>query len=116
MHSSKMLIDGVLVNSVARKVAIIYNPANKEPVSEVSVGVRVDAQLALEAARKAFPAWAETHSQRRGELLHEAARLVRQRVEEIATLLTCEQGKPLKDSRREVQSSADVLDYYAEEG
>ena len=116
MHSSKMLIDGKLVNSVAGKVATIYNPATKEPVAEVSVGVRIDAQLALDAARIAFPTWSETHSQQRGDILHEAARLVRQRVEEIATLLTCEQGKPLKDSRREVLSSADVLDYYAEEG
>jgi len=116
MHSSKMLIDGKLVNSVAREFTTIYNPANKEPVAEVSVGARIDAQLALEAARKAFPAWAETHSQQRGEILHEAARLVHQRVEEISTLLTSEQGKPLKDSRREVLSSADVLDYYAEEG
>jgi succinate-semialdehyde dehydrogenase len=116
MHSSKMLIDGKLVNSVARKVATIYNPATKGPVAEVSVGVRIDAQLALDAARIAFPIWAGTHSQQRGDVLHEAARLVRQRVEEIATLLTSEQGKPLKDSRREVLSSADVLDYYAEEG
>lgn len=116
MHSSKMLIDGKLVNSVSRKVATIFNPANKNPVAEVSEGVREDAQLALKAAVNAFPAWAETHSKQRCDLLHEAARLVRQRVEEIATLLTCEQGKPLKDSRREVLSSADVLDYYAEEG
>lgn len=116
MHSSKMLIDGKLVNSVTGKVVTIYNPATKEPVAEVSVGVRIDAQLALDAARIAFPKWSETHSQQRGDILHEAARLVRQRVEEIATLLTCEQGKPLKDSRREVLSSADVLDYYAEEG
>lgn len=116
MHSSKMLIGGRLVNSVSRKVATIFNPANKKPVAEVSVGVREDAQLALNAAGNAFPAWAETNSKQRCDLLHVAAGLVRQRVEEIATLLTCEQGKPLKDSRREVMSSADVLDYYAEEG
>jgi succinate-semialdehyde dehydrogenase/glutarate-semialdehyde dehydrogenase len=116
MLRSKMLINGELVDSLSGKLELIRNPANQDPVAEVSVGSRDDARLALESARKAFPAWAEAHSHKRGEILHEAARLVRQRVDEIATLLTLEQGKPLKDSRREVISAADVLDYYAEEG
>ena len=116
MHCSKMLIDGKPVESLSGEVITIYNPANHEPVAQVSVGGRKDARLALEAARKAFPFWADTHSQWRGEILHESARLVRQRADDIATLLTLEQGKPLKDSRREVLSSADVLDFYAEEG
>lgn len=116
MLRSKMLINGELVDSVSGKIELIRNPANQDPVAEVSVGSREDARLALESAMKAFRAWAEANNQKRCEILHEAARLVRQRVEEIATLLTLEQGKPLKDSRREVQSAADVLDYYAEEG
>jgi len=116
MHYSKMLIDGKPVESLSGELITIYNPANHEPVAQVSVGGREEARLALEAARKAFPSWADTHSQWRGEILHESARLVRQRADDIATLLTLEQGKPLKDSRREVLSSADVLDFYAEEG
>lgn len=116
MLRSKMLINGELRDALSGKVDIIRNPANQEPVAEVSVGSREDARLALEAAQKAFPIWSETSPQKRAEILHTSANLVRQRVDEIARLLTIEMGKPLKDARREVLHSADVLDYYAEEG
>lgn len=116
MYQSPMLINAEPVASLSGRVEIIYNPANQEPMAEVSVGSRQDAQMALQAAKKAFPAWSQTSSQKRAELLHAAADLVRERAEKIARLLTEEQGKPLKNARAEVLSSADVLDYYAEEG
>ena len=116
MHQSHMLINGEQVVSQSGKVEIIHNPANQEPVAEVAVGSRHDACLALEAAKRAFPIWSATSCQKRAKILHPAADLVRQRSEEIARLLTLEQGKPLKNARVEMLSSADVLDYYAEEG
>ena len=116
MHQSHMLINGEEVSSHSGKVEIIYNPANQEPVAEVSVGSRQDAKIALEAAKQAFPLWSKTSSQERARVLHAAADLVRERADGIARLLTKEQGKPLKNARMEVLSSAEVLDYYAEEG
>ncbi|MDD1735595.1 MAG: NAD-dependent succinate-semialdehyde dehydrogenase [Methanothrix sp.] len=118
MYQSQMLIDGrdLLPDEGRGRTAIIYNPANQESVAEVAVGTRQDARLALQAARRAFPHWSGISSQKRGEILHDAAGRVRERAEEIARLLTLEQGKPLKFARAEVLSSADVLDYYAEEG
>jgi acyl-CoA reductase-like NAD-dependent aldehyde dehydrogenase len=116
MHQSHMLINGEQAISLSGKVEIIYNPANQEPVAEVTVGSRQDACLALEAAKRAFPIWSATSCQERAKILHAAADLVRQRAEQIARLLTLEQGKPLKNARMEILSSADVLDYYAEEG
>jgi succinate-semialdehyde dehydrogenase len=116
MYKSQMLINARPVASLSGKVDIIYNPANREPVAEVPVGSRQDAGRALEAAKRAFPTWSHTSSQKRAELLHAAADLVRERSEMIARLLTLEQGKPLKNARAEILSSADVLDYYAEEG
>jgi len=112
----KMLIDGVATESISGRVATIKNPANQEPVAEVSFGGRVDAALALKAAERAFPGWAKIEPQRRGEILHRASDLVREKAEEIARLLTQEQGKPLRYARNEVLSSAEALDYYAEEG
>ena len=111
-----MLINGEQVVSQSGKVEIIRSPANQEPVAEVTVGSRQDACLALEAAKKAFPIWSATSCQERAKILHVAADLVRQRAEQIARLLTLEQGKPLKNARMEILSSADVLDFYAEEG
>ncbi len=116
MFQSQMIIDAKQVASLSGKVETIYNPANQEPVAEVSVGSRQDARIALQAAKKAFPVWSRTSSLKRAELLHAAADIVRERSETIARLLTSEQGKPLKNARAEILSSADVLDYYAEEG
>ena len=116
MYKSLMLINARPVASLSGKVDIIYNPATREPVAEVSVGSCQDARMALEAAKKAFPTWSKTSSQKRAELLHAAADIVRERSEMIARLLTLEQGKPLKNARMEILSSAEVLDYYAEEG
>ena len=116
MHQSQMLINGEDVASLSGRVEIIYNPANQEPVAQVAVGTRQDACQALQAAKKAFPIWSATSSQERAKILHAAADLVRQRAEQIARLLTLEMGKPLKNARMEVLSSADVLDFYAEEG
>lgn len=118
MYQSQMLIDGrdLPLEEGAGRRAVIYNPANQEAVAEVAVGSRQDARLALQAAERAFLLWSKTSSQKRGEILHEAAGRVRDSSERIARLLTLEQGKPLKFARAEVLSSADVLDYYAEEG
>lgn len=116
MFRSKMLIDGEHVDSLSGKVDLVINPADREPVAEVSIGGREDARTALEAAKRAFPEWSQTPPNRRGEILHKAADIVRKRLEMIATFLTKEMGKPIRDSRREVAASADVLDFFAEEG
>lgn len=116
MHQTHMIIDGAELPLSSDNVGTIYNPANQEPVALVSIGTRQHAQMALEAAKKAFPLWSGTSSEKRAELLHAAADLVRERTEPIARLLTQEQGKPLKNARAEILSSADILDYYAEEG
>ncbi|NPV62097.1 MAG: NAD-dependent succinate-semialdehyde dehydrogenase [Methanotrichaceae archaeon] len=116
MFNASMLINGSQVPALSGRTTEIRNPANQELVAEVPSGGRKDAEMALEAAKKAFPEWSLATSALRADLLHEAARLVRQRCEQIARLLTQEMGKPLKYSRLEVLSSADVLDYYAEEG
>ncbi|MDF0593644.1 NAD-dependent succinate-semialdehyde dehydrogenase [Methanotrichaceae archaeon M04Ac] len=111
-----MLIDGKQVDSMAGKAATITNPATGEAVAEVSMGERADAILALEAAARAFPGWSKADPRERGDLLRRGAETVRDGIEEIARLLTMEQGKPLRFARREVESSAEALDYYAGEG
>ena len=116
MKRFKMLIDGVQRESASGKVGVIYNPANGKPVAEVAFGGREDAGLALKAADRAFPGWSGTDPGKRGDLLHRAADLVRLRSEEIGRLLTMEQGKPLRYAKREVEGSAEALDFYAEEG
>ena len=116
MERFKMLIDGEEVDSASGRGALIINPATGEGVAEVALGGRLEAKLALEAAARAFPAWASREPRGRGGILRRGAEAVREEVEEIAHLLTMEQGKPLAYARREVAGSAKALEYYAEEG
>jgi len=112
----KMLIDGVEVDSASGRGVPIINPATGEKVAEVALGDRLEAELALEAAARAFPAWAGRDPRVRGGFLRRGAEAVREEIEKIALLLTMEQGKPLAYARREVAGSAKALEYYAEEG
>ena len=60
--------------------------------------------------------WANTHADERAAIIHRAASLIEVNLDEIAKLLTREQGKPLVDSRKEILFGIQVLRYYAEEG
>src|SRR5439155_20565756 len=68
---------------------------------------------ALQAAHGAFPAWWDTPAARRGELLTAAAQRVAGEREELARLLTAEQGKPLREARLEIARFVHTLDHYA---
>ncbi len=117
MFQEKLLIGGKWVDAASGKTRLIYNPANwDEAIARVPVAVRMDAVQALEAARDAFPVWSGMSPRERSNIMHRAADLVRERVDEIARLMTLEIGKPLKDSRKEIMFAAMVLDYYADEG
>ncbi len=91
------------------------NPATAEEVARATRGTVQDVATAVEVAADAFPRWARTGSRERAAVLHRAATLLRERLEAMAVLLTREQGKPLRDSRKELATTADVLDLYAEE-
>jgi len=79
------------------------NPANPDDVlARVPLSATSDAEVAISAAAEAFPAWRRTSPVGRGEILVRASRLMGERGEELARLLTREQGKPLAESRAEV--------------
>ncbi|MBC7097616.1 NAD-dependent succinate-semialdehyde dehydrogenase [Candidatus Bipolaricaulota bacterium] len=114
MKSVQMLVDGEWLS--AKSTYYVINPANTdEVVAEVALGTRGDASEAVEAAHRAFASWSETSPFERAELLRKAAAIVKERIEEISRLLTLENGKTLKDSRKEIDFAARVLHYYAEE-
>ncbi len=94
----------------------IENPFTEETV--VTVGSASPEQLdaAIAAARDAWPAWASMPAGERAELLHEIARRLRERQEQLATLMTHEGGKPLVENRDEIDWCAAAFDYYAEIG
>jgi len=94
----------------------VQDPANGEVVGEVARGDAADARRAVEAADRARHLWRSMPADARAVRLRRVAAAISERAEELARLLTREQGKPLKDARGEVQSAAEQFQWYAEEG
>jgi succinate-semialdehyde dehydrogenase/glutarate-semialdehyde dehydrogenase len=109
-------IDGNWIKPSGSKKQDVINPATRKPIGELGHASKADLDRALAAADKGFKAWRKVSAFERGKILRKAADLVRARAEEIAKVLTQEQGKVLAEARLEVQSAADVIDWYAGEG
>ena len=85
-------------------------------VAEVAYGSAAEAERAIDAASRAFPAWRALSAYDRGKILKKTADLMRDRVETIGRTLTQEQGKPLAEAKTEVLHAADTFEWFAEEG
>ncbi|MDG6985331.1 MAG: aldehyde dehydrogenase [Nitrososphaerota archaeon] len=109
----KMLIEGQPADAQGSDVIPVANPATGETVDSVPKGTREDARRAIDAAAAAFKVWSEKPSIERSRVLFKIAEVVRSNVEGLATTLTLEQGKPLGESRGEINSFANTCEYYA---
>lgn len=112
----QLLIAGEWVSAEGRKRQPVINPATEEVLGHVPHATQADLDRALAAAAGAFKQWRATMPIDRGRILKRAADLLRERSEAIAAWATLEEGKTLAESRMEVQMSANVLEWYAEEG
>ncbi|UCF94903.1 MAG: NAD-dependent succinate-semialdehyde dehydrogenase [Desulfobacterales bacterium] len=111
-----MLIDGEWVDAESREYIDVINPANEETFARVPRATATDVNRALEAAQRAFPAWARLSPARRADYLRRASAILEERKAHVGRLMTQEQGKPLKEAMGEVEKAAEMLQYYAEEG
>ncbi|MFN7024886.1 MAG: NAD-dependent succinate-semialdehyde dehydrogenase [Pseudorhizobium sp.] len=94
----------------------VSDPANGERLGEVAVCSPADADAAVAAARQAFVDWRDKLPAERGMILRLWATLVRDNALDLATIMTCEQGKPLAESLGEISYAANFLDWFAAEG
>jgi succinate-semialdehyde dehydrogenase / glutarate-semialdehyde dehydrogenase len=94
----------------------IINPATEEVLGRLAHASTADLDEAVQAAAAGFAVWRKVSAYERSKIMRKAADLVRERSESIARLMTQEQGKPLAEARIEVLGSADVIDWFAEEG
>ena len=92
---------------------VVLNPATEETIAELSHGTAEDADRAVAAAKRAFPAWRAVAPEDRARLLRRLATLVEENAEELALLETRNVGKPIGDARGEVGMVADVFHFYA---
>ena len=108
-----MNIGGKVVESSSGQWVEVRNPATGELVDKVPKGTAEDVRRAVEAAEKALPEWSAVPAARRGEIVHKAVHLIYEHEQELAKILTLEQGKPLSESVRELRRYAHTLGHYA---
>lgn len=113
--NTRLFIDGAWRAAINGETLPVINPATEEVIGRVAHARRADLDLALEAADKGFKVWRDTAAFERSRVMRKAADILRSRVEEIACLMTREQGKPLAQSKMEIMGAGDTIDWFAEE-
>jgi succinate-semialdehyde dehydrogenase/glutarate-semialdehyde dehydrogenase len=107
------LIDGVWVGSSQRFG--VDDPATGERLADVANLGATEAEAAIAAAARAWPAWRNLTAKARGAILMKWFALIGQHAEDLARLMTAEQGKPLAEARGEVAYGASFVEWFAEE-
>ncbi|WGR72970.1 MULTISPECIES: NAD-dependent succinate-semialdehyde dehydrogenase [unclassified Bradyrhizobium] len=112
--AGRALIDGQWIAGEQR--GIVVDPATGEEIAEVASCSGADMNLAIAAAERSFASWRDLLPVRRGEVLRSWASLMLDHSEELAILVTSEQGKPLAEARHEIAYGAGFLEWFAAEG
>ena len=110
-----MFINGEFVDALSGATFEVTNPATGASLGHVPDGGAADAEAAIAAADAAFADWSRTTAYERADILMTAWRLMGERASDLATLMTAEQGKPLRASKAEVTYGADFIRWFAEE-
>ncbi|QUW21270.1 NAD-dependent succinate-semialdehyde dehydrogenase [Sporosarcina sp. Marseille-Q4063] len=111
-----LYIDGQWIESKSSNFIDVHNPSTNEVIGKITSAGRKDTKKAIEAATKASPAWKSMPAKERAIYLEKIAAMMIERKEEIARVLSIEQGKPLREAIGETLQAADFLKWYAEEG
>jgi len=116
MHTGSY-VNGKWYHPASSEVGRNINPADtRDVIAEFPLATAADVRLAIDAATAAFASWKKTPGPERGRVLWRAADISRRRLDEIARMLTREEGKILKEARGEVLKGISLLEYYAGEG
>ena len=112
----ELFIDGQWLNGDGRAGEDVINPATEKPLARLPHASTADLDRALEAAKKGFATWRAVSAYERTKVIRKAADLMRERYDAISKILVQEQGKAYPEARAEVRTSADIIEWYAEEG
>ncbi|HEX2740668.1 MAG TPA: NAD-dependent succinate-semialdehyde dehydrogenase [Rubrobacter sp.] len=103
-------------SAASGKTFEVTNPANGERLATLPDAGYEEMQSAIDAAAAAQGEWAATTAQYRAGIMREAARLMHERKEHLARVMTLEQGKPITESRGEIVYASSFVEWFAEEG
>jgi len=112
---SRSHVDGAWTRGSGDASIPVLDPATERPIGEIAALTAADSRAAIDAAARAFPAWADMRPQDRGSLIRRWGELMLQAKEDLALIMTLEQGKPISEALGEIDYAADFLSFYAEE-
>ena len=115
LFKEEAYIDGQWATATNKSVFTVNNPATSEVIAQVTNLGASDAEKAITAANKAFPKWRDKTAKERANLMRKWFDLILQNKDDLAVLMTLEQGKPLTESAGEVLYGASFIEWFAEE-
>lgn len=110
-----MLIDGAWTQADNGHTLDIRNPATGELIARVPNAGAIETQRAIAAAERAMRGWRKTLPQKRARVLLRLYELMHEHIDDLATIMTAEQGKPLSEARGEIVYAAGFIEWFAEE-
>jgi succinate-semialdehyde dehydrogenase/glutarate-semialdehyde dehydrogenase len=108
-------VDGQWIDADAKRTIPVNNPADNSVIGTIPALSTVETRRAIEAANRAFPAWRAKTGKERANILRKWFQLMLENQDDLAILMTAEQGKPLQESRGEVIYGASFIEWFAEE-
>jgi succinate-semialdehyde dehydrogenase/glutarate-semialdehyde dehydrogenase len=108
-------VAGQWQDAAASSVIQVRNPANGEVIGTVPNMGQVETRQAIESAAAALPAWAKRTAKERAVILRRWYELILANIEDLATLMTAEQGKPLEEAKGEIGYAASYIEWFGEE-
>ena len=112
---AQCVIDGAWVNADNSATLAVTNPANGNTVGTVPKAGADETRRAIEAAERALPAWRAQTGKERAVILRRWFELILAHQEDLAQIMTAEQGKPLSESRGEIAYAASFIEWFGEE-
>lgn len=104
-------IDGKLAPARSKRTSPVFNPATGEQTGTLGVASIEDVNAAVAAAHRAFPGWANTTPLRRARILNRFLRILEDRIDQLAEIITAEHGKVLSDAKGEIQRGMEVVEF-----
>lgn len=115
LFRQQAFINGMWCDADNKETHEVLNPATGELIGTVPMMGAVETRRAIEAANKAQSTWSKKTGKERSSILRRWHTLIAENMEDLAILMTHEQGKPIAEAKGEIQSGLDYLEWFAEE-
>ena len=115
LFKTQAYVDGQWIDADSGETHPVLNPANGETIAEIAKCGTAETRRAIEAAERAQKTWRQTTAKERAAILRKWFNLMMEAQEDLAQILTAEQGKPLAEARGEIAYGANYIEWFAEE-